>query len=137
MTAHVTPTLVAFTTKVQRSKNRLVAIPAEAQSALGLARRRQNHIIAYSIRRSGRGRWNHHLAKLTYDNEFSIPSDVTGLRAGDRIDVKIHRIVADVPIVASPVTTAADALVALGAAAGRDDRIDGSERIDEYLVGEL
>ena len=137
MAVYLGTTLAAFTTNIQRSKNRLIAIPAEAQSALGLGRRRENHIVAYSIRRAGRGRWNHHLATLTYDNEFSVPSDVVGLRAGDRVDVKIHRVIADVAVAAAPVASPADPLLALGASAGRDERTDGSERVDEYLASDV
>lgn len=134
MTNHLGTTLVAFTTTIQRSKNRLVAVPADAQAALGLVRRRENHIVAYSIRRAGRGRWNHHFAKLTYDNELAIPSDVTGLRGGDRVDVKIHRVIPDQPLGAP--ASAADVLLALGASAGHDERTDGSERVDEYLAAD-
>ncbi len=137
MPSHLATTLAVFTTTIQHSKNRLVAIPAAEQARLGLVRRRENHIVAYSIRRAGRGRWNHHLAKLTHDNEFSIPADVTRLRPGDRVDVKIHRLVADVPVTFAPAAAPADALLALGASAGRDERTDGSERVDEYLAGEL
>lgn len=68
-----------------------------------------------------------------------VPSDVSGLSAGDLVDVKIHRVIADVPVVAPAAPTAADALLALApaAAAGRDERADGSARVDEYLAGEL
>src|SRR5258708_9910943 len=71
---HHSTTLATFKAAIQRSKDRLVAIPAATQRELRLTRRPDNHIIAYSIRPAGEGRWNHHLAKLTSDNEFSIPT---------------------------------------------------------------
>jgi hypothetical protein len=130
---HLSTTLAVFEAVIHRNKNRLVAIPAGTQRALGLKRRRDNHIIAYSIRRAGTGRWNHHLAKLTYDNEFSIPSDVATLKAGNRVDVKIHRIIPDVPLSGSGQSSPADVLMDLAGEAGHDPRIDGSERINDYL----
>jgi hypothetical protein len=130
---HFSTTLAEFTTVVQRSKNRLVAVPAAAQRALGLARRRDNHIIACSIRRVGHGRWNHHLVKLTHDNEFSLPADVTLIRAGDRVQVKIHRLIADVAVPVPANGSPADPLLDLAASAGHDPRVDGSERVDDCL----
>jgi len=130
---HLSTTLAEFTTVVQRSKNRLVAVPAVTQRALGLARRRDNHIIACSIRRAGRGRWNHHLVKLTYDNEFSLPADVSAIGPGDTVEVKVHRIIADVPVAPPAEGSPADPLLDLAAYAGHDPRIDGSDRVDDYL----
>ena len=133
---HHSTTLATFEARVQRSKDRLVAIPAETQRALRLTRRADNHIISYSIRRAGEGRWNHHLAKLTYDNEFSIPSDVTTLAAGAEVEVKVHRIIPDTPLPAPTEASPAAPLLALAEAAGHDPRVDGSERVDDYLAGE-
>jgi hypothetical protein len=132
---HLSTTLAEFTAVVQRGKNRLVAVPAASQRTLGLARRQENHILACSIRRAGHGRWNHRLVKLTFDNEFSLPGDV-GLVAGDKVDVKVHRIIADVAIAAPVGRSPADPLLELAASAGDDPRVDGSDRVDEYLVGQ-
>ena len=132
---HPPTTLAEFTTVVQRGKNRLVAVPAASQRALGLARRRDNHILACSIRRAGGGRWNHRLVKLTYDNEFSLPGDVGSIRPGDEVNVKVHRIIADVAIAVPVRGSPADPLLELAASAGDDPRVDGSDRVDEYLVG--
>jgi len=93
--SHLAKTIATFHAVVHRTKNRLVAIPAKIQRDLGLGRRRNNHVVLYSIRPSGRGRWNHHLSYLTCDNEFSIPGDVTGIRPGDSVDVKLHRVIPD------------------------------------------
>ena len=135
-TARRNPTLARFEAVVHRTKDRLVAIPAEVQRGLGLRKRRDNHIVAFSIRPAGRGRWNHHLAKLTYDNEFAIPADVTRIRGGARVEIKIHRLVPDVPSDAAPGReTPGAVLLALAQAAGDDPRTDGSRRIDEYLLG--
>ncbi len=131
---HHSTTLAEFSTVVQRSKNRLVAVPAEAQRALGLTRRRDNHIVACSIRRAGTGRWNHHLVKLTFDNEFSLPADVSAIQPGHRVDVKIHRIIADVPLATPVAGSPADPLLDLAASAGHDPRVDGSDRVDDYLA---
>jgi hypothetical protein len=133
---HHTTTLATFKAVIQRSKDRLVAIPAATQRQLRLTRRSDNHIIAYSIRHAGRGRWNHHLAKLTYDNEFSIPSDVTALAAGEEVEVKVHRIIPDAPLPPPTASSPAAPLLDLAAAAGHDARVDGSERVDDYLAGD-
>src|SRR5947208_2385572 len=85
--------LASFTARIQKSKNRLVAIPAEVQRRLGLKRRRQNHIVVVSIRPHDRGRWNHHYFRLTFDNEFMVPTDIAGVAPGDAIDVKVHRVI--------------------------------------------
>src|SRR5436309_15050551 len=85
--------LATFTATVQRSKNRLVATPAEVQRRLDLTKRRDNRIVAYSVRLAGSGRWNHHFGQLTHDSEFSIPSDVTHIRPGSRVEIKLHRLI--------------------------------------------
>lgn len=133
---HHTTTLATFKAVIQHSKDRLIAIPAATQRQLRLKRRADNHIISYSIRRAGAGRWNHHLAKLTYDNEFSIPSDVATLAAGEQVEVKVHRIIPDAPLPVPTDASPAAPLLELALAAGRDERIDGSERVDDYLSGD-
>ncbi len=53
---HLSETRAAFPARIHRTKNRLVAVPADVQRALGLERRRENHILLVSIRSSGKGR---------------------------------------------------------------------------------
>ena len=132
---HLKVPLAEFSAVVHRTKNRLVAIPAEVQRALGLERRQNNHIVLVSIRPHGPGRWNHHYFKLTSDNEFAIPSDVAGLRGGSRIDVRIHRILADevAGTGREPPARGAALLTRLAARQRPGWREDGSERLDEYL----
>jgi hypothetical protein len=134
--AHYSTNLATFEATIHRSKDRLVAIPAATQRQLRLSRRKDNHIIDYSIRRAGQGRWNHHLAKLTYDNEFSIPSDVTTLVAGDSVEVKVHGIIPYAPLPQPTEASPAAPLLDLAAEAGHDPRGDGSERVDDYLAGD-
>jgi hypothetical protein len=128
-------TLAEFTATIQRTKNRLVAIPAGVQRRLGLGRRANNHIVHVSIRLAGRGRWNHHYFKLTGDNEFAIPADVTGFDCGDQVEVKLHRVIADESAAESePQSSGAELLLDLmdrPRPAGW--RTDGSTRVDEYL----
>jgi hypothetical protein len=132
---HLSTTLAEFEARVQRHKNRLIAIPADVQRALRLGRRANNHIVLYSIRRKGQGRWNHHLAYLTQDNEFAVPSDVQHIQPGSEVEVKIRRVIPDVDALAArDVAVSAGALLtALSAAAGEDERVDGSEHVDDYL----
>jgi hypothetical protein len=127
--------LAHFEAQIHNSKNRQVSIPADMQRSLGLERRPDNHIILVSIRRRGEGRWNHHYFKLTFDNEFSIPADVGQLRPGDPIEVKVHRVIADIPVQRSGASGAAT-LAALAARPRPGWREDGSERLDEYLRDE-
>lgn len=129
---HLKAPLAEFTATIQRTKNRLVAIPADVQERLGLERRPDNHIVLVSIRSAGRGRWNHHYFKLTYDNEFAVPSDVSHLQSGDRIEVRIHRIVSDAAV-RGAVASGAGVLTALAARRRQGWRSDGSDRVDEYL----
>lgn len=125
---------MAFTATIQGTKNRLVAIPAEAQRRLGLEHRANNHIIHVSIRPAGRGRWNHHYFKLTGDNEFAIPADVHGLSCGDEVDVKIHGVIADQPVEPDARTSSGMGLLLELAKRPRPGiRTDGSTRVDEYL----
>jgi hypothetical protein len=132
---HLGKTIAAFHAVVHRTKNRLVAIPVKVQRDLGLGRRRNNHLVLYSIRPSGLGRWNHHLSYLTYDNEFAIPADVTRIRPGDPVDVKLHRVIPDgdalAPAALPP--SPASLLATLAEEAGEDPRVDGSVRLDDYL----
>ena len=120
-----------FAATVHNTKNRLIAIPAQTQRKLGLTKRRDNHLVSYSIRASGRGRWNHLLSKLASDNEFEIPAGFNRVRPGQLVEVKIPRVVADVPL-AMP-QSAGQALLALPS--GEDDRIDGSSNVDACLYG--
>lgn len=136
---HFSTVLATFQATVQRSKNRLVAIPAATQALIGLERRADNHVVCYSIRKASAGRWNHHYAKLTFDNEFAVPNDVTGIHPGDRVVIKLHRLIRDsdafAPLPAVASGTAGAALLAIAELAGDDPREDGSERIDEELYG--
>lgn len=135
---HIKAHLVEFTTRIQRTKNRLVAIPADAQRKLTLARQSNNHLVLASIRSSGGGRWNHHYFKLTHDNGFAIPADVEGLEAGDQIDVRVRRIIPDVSV-AGPTSAAGGAalLVALATRPRAGWRRDGSRKLDDYLASEI
>jgi hypothetical protein len=128
-------TLAEFSATIQNTRNRLVAIPRAVQKEVGLEIRRNNHIVRVSWRRSGGGHWNHHYVKLTGDNEFSIPSDVVGLKQGDQIDVKVHRVIPDVGLpIAAQNRTAATLLLEIADAAPEEGwRTDGSTRLDEYM----
>ena len=136
---HFSRVVGEFEATVQRSKDRLIAIPAAVQARLGLQRQPNNHLVCYSIRRARSGRWNRHYGKLTFDNEFSIPTDVTTVRPGDRVEVKLHRFIPDVDALApSSVGSAATAgavLLTLADQAGEDPRHDGSHHIDDELYG--
>lgn len=134
---HLATTLASFSANVHNTKNRLIAIPAREQRRLGLQRRTNNHIVFYSIRLRGQGRWNHHLAYLTYDNEFAVPADVTNLKGGDAVEIKIHQVIANVSALASqrPAANPGALLGGLAGEAGVDDRVDGSQHVDDYLYG--
>jgi hypothetical protein len=136
---HFSIVLDEFEATVQKSKDRLVAIPAPVQARLGLKRRPNNHLLCYSIRKARSGRWNKHYGKLTFDNEFCIPSDVSGIQPGDRVEVKLHRFSPDEDALAPPSAagsrTAGAVLLSLAEQAGEDPRRDGSRRIDEELYG--
>lgn len=132
---HFGTVLARFTTRIHNSKNRQLSIPAATQQQLGLTRRADNHIILVSIRAAGQGRWNHHYFKLTYDNEFAIPSDVTHLSPGDEVDVKVHRVIEDAPV-AVP-RSGASTLRSLAAQPRPGWREDGSVRLDDYLREEV
>lgn len=126
-------TLAQFSAIVQKNKNRLVAIPAATWQTLGLERRPGSEILACSIRRTGRGRWNHHYFKLTANDEFSIPTDVADIGPGDRVEVKVHCIKELRSLPPAADATAADVLLDIAASAGIDSRVDGSDRVDDYL----
>lgn len=134
---HLSTTLDTFVAKVHRTKNRLISIPAATQRRLGLPRRANNHIVLFSVRSHGKGRWNHHLAYLTFDNEFAIPADVTGIKGGDEVEIKIHRVIPDGDALAGrqASATAGGLLMRLAEEAGEDDRTAGSTQVDEILYG--
>ena len=136
---HFSLVLDEFEATVHRSKDRLISIPAPVQARLGLKRRPNNHVLCYSIRGARSRRWNRHYAKLTFDNEFCIPSDVSGIQPGDRVEVKLHRFIPDVDALAAPLSagngTAGAVLLSIAEQAGEDPRRDGSRRIDEELYG--
>jgi hypothetical protein len=135
---HIKVPLAEFTARIQRTKNRLVAIPANVQQRLALARQANNHLILASIRRHGGGRWNHHYFKLTHDNEFAIPADVGGLGGGDEIDVRVRRVIPDTEVtrlVAS--ASGASLLVTLAERPRAGWRRDGSLNLDEHLASEI
>jgi hypothetical protein len=130
-------TRAVFEATVHRTKNRLVSIPAEVQRQLGLERRANNHILHFSIRADGAGRWNSHWAQLTADNEFAIPTDVKDIEPGSRVEVKIHGAVAAIDVLASPAeegsSNPGSLLLDLAESDEEDPRTDGSVNIDEYL----
>lgn len=129
-------TRAVFKATVHRTKNRLVAIPAEVQRQLGLERRSNNHIMHFSIRADGTGRWNSHWAQLTFDNEFAIPTDVKDIEPGSHVEVKIHGAVAAIDVLNEVTTTQPNPgglLLALAETDHEDSRTDGSVNVDEYL----
>ena len=134
-------TLSSFSATVHRTKNRLVAIPAKEQHRLGLQRRPHNDIVCYSVRRRGRGRWNHLLGFLTYDNEFAIPAGVTAIKGGDAVEIKIHQVIpnaTNAPRVGQQQSrnNPGALLSGLAAEAQGDERKDGSQNVDLYLYGD-
>lgn len=131
-------TLASFSARMHRTKNRLLAIPAEVQRAIGLVRRPDNDIVLFSLRKTGAGRWNHHYAKLTSDNEFAIPADVTGVGPGDLVDIKIHAIYPATPRrIQSASRSAAALLLELASFDRPGVRSDGSLNVDDILKDEL
>ncbi len=135
---HLASTLARFTSRMHQTKNRLLSIPAEVQRELGLERREENDLILVSIRRGGAGRWNHHYFKLTFDNEFAIPSDVTAIAPGDDVEVKIHEIYAGTPRARSAGPKGAELLLSLVEALPGDGwRESGSTDLDDVLASEL
>lgn len=130
---HLAQTGAQFSARVHRTKNRLVAIPAAVQRSLGLERRPDNCIALVSLRHHGGGRWNHHYVKLTFDNEFAIPSDVAGIGAGDELDVKVHRLIRDEPMQVERAARGAALLLELAQEQRPGWRKDGAEKLDDYL----
>lgn len=132
---HLSTTLEQFEATVQKTKNRLIAVPARVQRALQLDRRPNNHILLYSIRLKGEGRWQHLLSYLTRDNEFAVPAGVAHIKPGSQVEVKVHRVVADVDAGPSNINAGA-LLVELAGDDVADEREDGSTKVDEYLYGD-
>jgi hypothetical protein len=135
MANHLSTVLVQFSARVHNTKNRQISIPADAQRQLRLIRQVDNHLVLYSIRPRGRGRWNHHWAQLTFDNEFAVPADVVHIEPGSEVEVKIHRVVKNVDALQSSDEGGAGLLVELSGLAGDDERVDGSRAVDDYLYG--
>jgi hypothetical protein len=133
---HLAVTLARFSSRVHRTKNRLIAIPAEVQRDLGLERRAENDIVLVSIRKGGVGRWNHHYFKLTFDNEVAVPADVTTIGPGDEVEVKIHSLYSGTP---KPIDDAAGAALLLQLAGTKRPgwRKTGSTNIDQHLADEI
>lgn len=135
---HLAATLARFEARVHRTKNRIVAIPAEVQRSLRLVRQPENDIVLVSIRKGRSGRWNHHYVKLTRANEFAIPADVVNVAAGEELDVKIHAVYSGVPRVPGRSTAGgAELLLELAAEERPGWRSDGSLRLDEHLAEEI
>ncbi len=135
---HRSTKLARFEARVQKSKNRLVAIPIAVQRDIGLERRRNNHILLVSLRPLGQGRWNQHYVKLTYDNEFAIPADVSHIGGGDDLEITIHRVIADAePVPVQDSTAGAGLLLTLAQKPRPGWREDGATMLDEYLDREL
>ena len=112
---------------------RLIATPAAARRKLGLTKRQDNHLLRFSLRKAGSGRWNHGYARLTYDNEFALPTNLSGIGPGDQVEVKIHQVLVTSPAPLSKDPAGADILVAMADDAQPDHRRAGAARHDEYL----
>jgi hypothetical protein len=135
---HLASTLARFDARIHRTKNRLLAVPRDIQRKLGLGRRPENDILLVSIRKAHSGRWNHHYVKLTYDNEFALPSDIAHVQPGDDVEVKIHEVYSVTPKPrGDPLPAGAGLLVALASDARPGWREDGSTRVDDYLSEEI
>lgn len=135
---HLASTLARFSSRMHRTKNRLLAIPADVQRELGLTRRAENDIVLVSIRKGGVGRWNHHYFKLTFDNEFAVPADVTAIGPGDEVEVKIHSVYSGAPRAAAGTRSSAAALLLELASVNRPGwRKNGSTDLDEHLADEM
>lgn len=134
---HLSVVLAEFEARVHNTKNRQISIPAQVQKQLRLIRQTSNHLVLYSIRSKGRGRWNHHWAQLTFDNEFAVPADVANIRRGADVEVKIHRVVKDIDALhdGTEPSVGAGIIAQLANLGGVDDREDGSRALDDYLYG--
>lgn len=128
--------LARFEARVHNTKNRLVAIPADVQRQLRLVRQVDNHLLCYSIRPKGNGRWNHHWAQLTFDNEFSVPADVAHIDRGCLVEIKVHRLVKNIDALEDrgAASGGADLLLAI-AGAGEVD-MASSRDVDSFLYGD-
>ena len=137
MANHLARVLARFEARVHNNKNRLISVPADVQHALHLIRQADNHLLLYSIRRKGQGRWNHHWSQLTFDNEFAVPSDVAHIERGAEVEVKVHRLVKNIDALddGSGGSSGGAALLVELAGSGTDERVDGSRSVDEYLYG--
>jgi hypothetical protein len=125
-------TRATFDATVHRTKNRLIAIPAEVQRKLGLTRRANNHILHFSIRKRGTGHWNAFWSQLNSDNEFAVP----GVEPGVELEVRIHGAADARDILADGDAHPANAgalLLRLSEQADEDPRANGSTNVDEYL----
>jgi hypothetical protein len=129
--ASLSSVLDEFTATLQ--KGGLIAIPAATRERLGLTRQKDNHLLRFSFRRSGKGRWNNGYARLTFDNEFALPSGDQKLSAGDAVDVKIRQVLATTPVTAPGNRKGASLLLEFAAAAMEDSCLVVAEDIDEYL----
>jgi hypothetical protein len=134
MANYLARVLERFDARVHNNKNRLVSIPADVQRRLRLIRPAEDHLLLYSIRLKGEGRWNHHWSQLNVDNEFAIPSDVAHIERGAQVEVKIHRVGKLRDLELDEPSAGAAVLVEL-AGSGEDDRIDGSRAVDDHLYG--
>jgi hypothetical protein len=126
-------TLDRFEAIVQ--KGRLIAIPAESQQRLGLAKRQNNHLLRLSLRKAARGRWNHLYARLTHDNEFAIPTNVSEIAPGDHVEIKIRDVLATTPVRAGR-AGAGSLLVEMAEAAATNAGEVAADRHDYYLNDE-
>lgn len=137
MANHLARVLARFEARLHNTKNRLVAIPAEVQRQLRLVRQADNHLLLYSIRPKGEGRWNHHWSQLTFDNEFAVPADVTHIERGSVVEVKIHRVVKNIDALADDGEQSAGgaALLLQLAGVGDDDQVASSREVDDSLYG--
>jgi hypothetical protein len=139
---HHAQTLARFDATVQKSQNRLVAIPADLQRRLGLVRQPNNFLVTYSIRQAGEGPWFKYVSYLTEDNEFTLPAGAPNIEPGDSVEVKIHRFTKneDAALAEREDENGGALLVRLAAMARPafdDARSDGSERLDDYLNQEI
>ena len=135
MSSRLDKTIATFEAAIHHPKNRCVTLPAAVARELGLRPRADNDILHVSIRKAGEGRWNHHYFKLTVNNEFALPSDIAGFACGDRIEVKVHRVILDGST--SPGVSALDAVLAVLDPNRPGWREDGSVRVDDYLRAEM
>jgi hypothetical protein len=135
MANHLAKVLARFEARVHDTKNRIIAVPADVQRQLRLVRQADNHLLLYSIRPKGEGRWNHHWSQLTFDNEFSVPADVAHIERGSLVEIKIHRVVKDVDALGDDESPSGASVLLQLAAAGADDELASSRDVDDALYG--